>query len=88
MNEHPRVTTHILLEALYGTKYIIVLCALFAAAVSLLLGLGGAAAMGTFDQRSVQRDNVHEHAEAIGHFAGVLVPVVTSYFAHRIYTFR
>lgn len=29
-----------------------------------------------------------DHAEAIGHFAGVLVPVVTSYFAHRIYTFR
>ena len=31
---------------------------------------------------------VHEHAEAIGHLVGVLFPVVTSYFAHRVYTFR
>jgi putative flippase GtrA len=31
---------------------------------------------------------IHEHAEAIGHLAGVLIPVVTSYFAHRIYTFK
>jgi putative flippase GtrA len=31
---------------------------------------------------------VHEHAEAIGHLVGVLFPVVTSYFAHRMYTFR
>jgi putative flippase GtrA len=31
---------------------------------------------------------VHEHAEAIGHLAGVLFPVVTSYFAHRVYTFK
>jgi putative flippase GtrA len=27
-------------------------------------------------------------AEAIGHLAGVLVPVVTSYFGHRLLTFR
>ena len=31
---------------------------------------------------------VHEHAEALGHLVGVLFPVVTSYFAHRMYTFR
>lgn len=31
---------------------------------------------------------VHEQAEAIGHLAGVLFPAVTSYFAHRSYTFR
>jgi len=31
---------------------------------------------------------VHEQAEAIGHLVGVLFPVVTSYFAHRMYTFR
>ena len=31
---------------------------------------------------------VHEQAEAIGHLVGVLFPVVTSYFAHRLYTFR
>jgi putative flippase GtrA len=31
---------------------------------------------------------VHEHAEAMGHLVGVLFPVVTSYFAHRVYTFR
>jgi len=31
---------------------------------------------------------VREHAEAIAHAAGVLFPVVTSYFAHRAYTFR
>ena len=31
---------------------------------------------------------VHDHAEAIGHLVGVAVPVVTSYFGHRMYTFR
>ena len=31
---------------------------------------------------------IEQHAEALGHLAGVLVPVVTSYFAHRAYTFR
>ena len=31
---------------------------------------------------------VHERAESIGHLVGVLFPVVTSYFAHRMYTFR
>jgi putative flippase GtrA len=31
---------------------------------------------------------IHEHAEAIGHLVGVLFPVVISYFAHRIYTFK
>jgi putative flippase GtrA len=31
---------------------------------------------------------VHEQAEAIGHLVGVLFPAVTSYFAHRMYTFR
>lgn len=28
------------------------------------------------------------HAEAIGHLAGVLAPVVTSYFGHKYFTFR
>ncbi|PIJ49278.1 hypothetical protein BL250_12810 [Erwinia sp. OLTSP20] len=28
------------------------------------------------------------HAEAIGHLVGVLVPVVTSYFGHKLLTFR
>jgi putative flippase GtrA len=31
---------------------------------------------------------VREQAEAIGHLAGVLFPVITSYFAHRMYTFK
>ena len=31
---------------------------------------------------------VDDHAEAVGHLAGVLFPVITSYFAHRVYTFR
>lgn len=31
---------------------------------------------------------VTEHAEAIGHLIGVVVPVVTSYFGHRFLTFR
>jgi len=31
---------------------------------------------------------VHEHAEALGHLVGVLVPVVTSYLAHRSFTFK
>ena len=29
-----------------------------------------------------------EHAEALGHLVGVLVPVVTSYFGHKLLTFR
>jgi putative flippase GtrA len=29
-----------------------------------------------------------EHAEALAHLAGVLVPVVTSYFGHKFLTFR
>jgi len=29
-----------------------------------------------------------EHAEALAHLVGVLVPVVTSYFGHRLLTFR
>ena len=31
---------------------------------------------------------VHEHAEAIGHFVGVATPAVSSYFGHRLFTFR
>jgi putative flippase GtrA len=31
---------------------------------------------------------VRDHAEAIAHLAGVMVPVLTSYFGHRMYTFR
>ena len=29
-----------------------------------------------------------EHAEAVGHLVGVLVPVGTSYFGHKLVTFR
>lgn len=29
-----------------------------------------------------------QHIEAIAHLAGVLVPVVTSYFGHKLLTFR
>jgi putative flippase GtrA len=29
-----------------------------------------------------------DHAEALGHLVGVLVPVVTSYFGHKFLTFR
>lgn len=31
---------------------------------------------------------IADHVEAIAHFAGVLVPVVTSYFGHKFLTFR
>jgi putative flippase GtrA len=31
---------------------------------------------------------VIDHAEAIAHLVGVLVPVVTSYFGHRLLTFK
>lgn len=31
---------------------------------------------------------VTDHAEALGHLVGVLVPVVTSYFGHKFLTFR
>lgn len=31
---------------------------------------------------------ISDHAEALGHLVGVLVPVVTSYFFHKFYTFR
>lgn len=32
--------------------------------------------------------SVEPHAEALGHLVGVLVPVVTSYFGHKLFTFR
>lgn len=28
------------------------------------------------------------HAQALGHLAGVTVPILTSYFGHRLFTFR
>lgn len=31
---------------------------------------------------------VVDHAEALAHLAGVLMPVVTSYFGHKLFTFR
>lgn len=31
---------------------------------------------------------IHEQAEALGHLVGVLVPVVTSFLAHRSFTFK
>ena len=31
---------------------------------------------------------VVDHAEALAHLVGVLVPVVTSYFGHKLFTFR
>lgn len=31
---------------------------------------------------------VIDHAEALAHLAGVLIPVVTSYFGHKLLTFR
>lgn len=31
---------------------------------------------------------VDVHAEALGHLAGVLLPVVSSYFGHKLLTFR
>lgn len=34
------------------------------------------------------RLDIVEHAEAVAHLVGVLVPVVTSYFGHRMLTFK
>ena len=34
------------------------------------------------------RLGIVEHAEAVAHLIGVLVPVVTSYFGHRMLTFK
>ena len=31
---------------------------------------------------------ITEHAEALGHLVGVIIPVVTSYFGHKYITFR
>ena len=31
---------------------------------------------------------VHDHAEALAHAAGVALPVLTSYFGHKLLTFR
>lgn len=60
-------------------RYLVVNAAALAQtlAVSVILARWALPAMG-----------VQEHAEAIGHLVGVLFPVVTSYFAHRMYTFR
>ena len=46
-------------------------------AISLLLARWGLPSVGIEDQ-----------AEALGHLVGVLVPVVTSYFGHKLLTFR
>ncbi len=54
-----------------------VLAVLQTLAVSLLLARWGLPAAG-----------IEAHAEAIAHAAGVAVPVVTSYFGHRLATFR
>jgi len=32
--------------------------------------------------------HMESQAEAVGHFAGVIAPVITSYFGHRLFTFR
>lgn len=34
------------------------------------------------------RMGVEQHSEAIAHLVGVLVPAITSYFGHRLLTFR
>lgn len=34
------------------------------------------------------RMGIEQHSEAIAHLVGVLVPVITSYFGHRLVTFR
>ena len=31
---------------------------------------------------------IHNHAEAIAHLVGVLIPAITSYFGHRMLTFK
>ena len=31
---------------------------------------------------------IHDHAETLGHFLGVLMPVITSYYGHKYLTFR
>ena len=31
---------------------------------------------------------IYEHTEALGHFVGVLAPILTSYFGHKFLTFR
>ncbi len=31
---------------------------------------------------------IESHAEAVGHLAGVVAPMITSYFGHRLLTFR
>lgn len=31
---------------------------------------------------------IFDHAEALAHFAGILVPVATSYFGHKYFSFR
>jgi putative flippase GtrA len=32
--------------------------------------------------------HVESYAQALGHFAGVVTPIITSYFGHRLVTFR
>lgn len=54
-----------------------VLAVLQTLAISLLLARWGFPSIGIID-----------HAEALAHLVGVLVPVVSSYFFHKFYTFR
>jgi putative flippase GtrA len=36
----------------------------------------------------IQSYPLFNHAELVAHIIGVLVPVITSFFAHKLYTFR
>jgi putative flippase GtrA len=58
------------------------------AAVNLLAVLQTLAVSVGLAQWFLPSIGVQDHAEALGHLAGVLVPVVTSYFGHKFFTFR
>jgi putative flippase GtrA len=42
----------------------------------------------TLAQWALPALGIRAYAEVIGHFAGVITPIVTSYFGHRLITFR
>lgn len=56
--------------------------------VNVFAGLQTLAISLVMARRALPAVGITDHAEALGHLVGVLVPVVSSYFGHKFLTFR